>query len=259
MQSLLDVNMINRYQEVPLEGLFCDLLWADPCMDRASRTTKYIHNAPRECSYKFGLDPLKKLLKHNNYLSVFRAHEVQMDGYKFHRWGGSASFPSVITVFSAPNYCGHHGNKGAVVFLDGGGKMQVKQFREDHSKPYRLPSGLNSISWSAPFLAEKVSLMLQHILKKSSALKTKNDGVINIKRYSFDKPPLIPQLAKVFSSEVEELEWEMLKKQVTMQRTITEDERLDAQEVLVLETFESANSDTDSNLDDVTMKKVLDH
>ena len=126
LHSIADVNKIKRHEEPPLEGIFCDLLWADPSMDSKSRTTKFVYNQPRECSYKFGLGPVKELLSKNNYLSIFRAHEVQMDGYKFHRWGGKASFPSIITVFSAPNYCRTHGNKAAVVYLDGEGKMQVK-------------------------------------------------------------------------------------------------------------------------------------
>lgn len=178
LNSLVDINRIDRFDEVPLDGLFCDLLWADPCLDKTSRETKFIHNKNRECSFKFGLDPVKKLLKDNDYLAIFRAHEVQMDGYKFHRWGGSAAFPSIITVFSAPNYCGEYGNKAAVIYLDGDSKMQIKQFKQSMDEPYRLPFGMNSLSWSLPFLAEKVSLMMQHFLKKSPALKSAKRGVI---------------------------------------------------------------------------------
>ncbi len=35
-----------------------------------------------------------------------------------HRWGGSQAFPSVITVFSAPNYCGEFDNAGAMMSVD---------------------------------------------------------------------------------------------------------------------------------------------
>ena len=27
------INKVNRFQEVPLEGIFCDLLWSDPMAD----------------------------------------------------------------------------------------------------------------------------------------------------------------------------------------------------------------------------------
>lgn len=45
---------------------------------------------------------------------VIRAHEVEFEGFRGFAWGGS-TFPLVITIFSAPNYCGFHGNKGAVL------------------------------------------------------------------------------------------------------------------------------------------------
>lgn len=32
-------------------------------------------------------------------------------------WEGMESFPLVITVFSAPNYCGTYNNKGAVIMV----------------------------------------------------------------------------------------------------------------------------------------------
>ena len=80
----------------------CDLLWADPLEDAYAAKQEFTDNKERDCSYKFGLKPVKRLLTTNNLLSIIRAHQVQVDGYKMHRWGGNAAFPSVITVFSAP-------------------------------------------------------------------------------------------------------------------------------------------------------------
>ena len=65
---------INRFIEPPLQGFLCDLLWSDPCADKEARHLKYSKNIERECSYKFGLDPVKQLLKKNNFLSIIRAH-----------------------------------------------------------------------------------------------------------------------------------------------------------------------------------------
>ena len=59
-------------------------------------------------------------MKANSIASVIRAHEVQEAGYKFHNWNGVQSFPSVITVFSAPNYCDVYNNKSAVIKIDEG-------------------------------------------------------------------------------------------------------------------------------------------
>jgi serine/threonine-protein phosphatase 2B catalytic subunit len=90
-----------------------------------------------------------------------------------HRWGNKDSFPYVITIFSAPNYCGYYDNKGSILILDEG-NLQLKQYQESEP-PYRLPDGLNVFSWSLPFLAEKVSSMLMTVVKKCS--EDDDDGV----------------------------------------------------------------------------------
>jgi diadenosine tetraphosphatase ApaH/serine/threonine PP2A family protein phosphatase len=33
MKALEEINTVNRFQEVPLEGVLCDLLWSDPIDD----------------------------------------------------------------------------------------------------------------------------------------------------------------------------------------------------------------------------------
>ena len=38
--------------------------------------------------------------------------------YKMHKWNINDSFPVVITVFSAPNYCDIYNNKGALLKFD---------------------------------------------------------------------------------------------------------------------------------------------
>lgn len=43
---------------------------------------------------------------------------MQLDGYKMHKWNGISSFPPVITVFSAPNYCGTYHNTGAILMCN---------------------------------------------------------------------------------------------------------------------------------------------
>lgn len=81
-----------------------------------------------------------------------------------HRWGSKDSFPYVITIFSAPNYCGSYSNKAAVLILKNN-NLQLKQYQETEA-PYRLPDGLDLFSWSLPFLAEKITGMLFGILKQ---------------------------------------------------------------------------------------------
>lgn len=88
---------------------------------------------------------------------------MQCDGFKMHKWGSKDSFPYVITIFSAPNYCGSYNNKAAVLILKNN-NLQLKQYQESEA-PYRLPDKLDLISWSMPFLAEKITGMLYTILK----------------------------------------------------------------------------------------------
>jgi len=81
-----------------------------------------------------------------------------------HRWDGPQSFPYVITIFSAPNYCGSYENKAAVLIVDKG-NLSLKQY-EESDQPYRLPDNLDVFTWSMPFLAEKVTSMLLNVIKQ---------------------------------------------------------------------------------------------
>ena len=58
-----------------------------------------------------------------------------------HKWDGPNSFPPVITVFSAPNYCGSYKNKGAVILLEQG-NFFIKQYSETE-EPYKLPDNMD--------------------------------------------------------------------------------------------------------------------
>lgn len=115
LKSVKDINKLHRFREPPENGLLCDLLWSDPVNnDSGSQYQKYLFNEQRGCSYFFGVEAVTKFLKNNKLLSIIRAHEVQYDGFKMHNWTGG-SMPEVITLFSAPNYCGNYGNKAAVI------------------------------------------------------------------------------------------------------------------------------------------------
>lgn len=148
---------------MPLDGLFCDLLWSDPLADEIANSKDFVDNEERECSYLFGKKPAKKLLDGNNLMTIVRGHQVQIEGYKMHRWDGPSSFPYVITIFSAPNYCGYYENKASVLIIDKG-NLSLKQYEETEC-PYRLPDNMDVFSWSIPFLAEKVTGMLYNIIK----------------------------------------------------------------------------------------------
>jgi serine/threonine-protein phosphatase 2B catalytic subunit len=44
-----------------------------------------------------------------------------------HRWDGASSFPYVITLFSAPNYCDYYSNKASVLILENS-NVSIKQY-----------------------------------------------------------------------------------------------------------------------------------
>lgn len=60
-------------------------------------------------SYTFGKDVIKQFLDNNNLELVCRAHQVVEDGYEFQ------CDRHLVTIFSAPNYCGEFDNAGALM------------------------------------------------------------------------------------------------------------------------------------------------
>ena len=93
-----------------------------------------------------------------------------------HRWGGSQAFPSVITVFSAPNYCGSYKNKGAVILIEND-KMNIKQYK-DVEQPFNLPNGLDLFSWSLPFLADKIGEMMDNLLRRNTIVSKEKIKIV---------------------------------------------------------------------------------
>jgi len=164
LKTLDDINKIDRFKEPPKQGIFCDLLWSDP-VDNEEGTCENIFktNNIRGCSYFFGNDAVTKFLTRNNLLCLIRAHEAQIEGFKMHTWTKKADFPAVITVFSAPNYCDVYNNKGAIITFENS-TLNIQQFNYT-PHPYILPNFMDIFSWSLPFVSEKTTEMLFHLVK----------------------------------------------------------------------------------------------
>ncbi|CAG9321263.1 unnamed protein product [Blepharisma stoltei] len=164
LRSIDDITRINRFIETPRHGAFCDLLWSDPIDHPEGRLIEgFRNNDVRGCSYFFGQEVTNKFLKDNEMISLIRAHEVQLDGYKMHRWNGTSEFPSVITIFSAPNYCDLYGNKAAIIKFDNN-TLNIQQYNYTQH-PYLLPNFMDVFEWSIPFVIEKVMEMLMTVIK----------------------------------------------------------------------------------------------
>lgn len=168
--KLDEIKNINRFTEIPREGPMCDLLWSDPYEEEDNETEQqsedagwFGYNGTRQCSYVYGVEAVKQFLKVNKLTSVIRAHEAQVDGYKMHMVNKSSGIPRVITIFSAPNYCDVYKNKAACLKFDSG-TLNIKQF-VDSPHPYYLPNFMDVFQWSLPFVAEKVTDMLDKVLQ----------------------------------------------------------------------------------------------
>ncbi|KAI5180910.1 serine/threonine-protein phosphatase PP1 catalytic subunit [Nematocida sp. AWRm80] len=107
LQSLNQIKSIRRPTDVPDSGLLCDLLWSDP--DR--EVTKWGEN-DRGVSFTFGSRVVEEFLKKHDLDLICRAHQVVEDGYEFF------ANKRLVTIFSAPNYCGEFDNAGAIMEVD---------------------------------------------------------------------------------------------------------------------------------------------
>ncbi|KAG5219819.1 3',5'-cyclic-nucleotide phosphodiesterase (PDEase) (3':5'-CNP) [Salix suchowensis] len=155
LNTLDDIRAIDRFREPPTHGLMCDILWADPVEDFGTEkiTDHFIHNHVRGCSYFFTYQAACQFLERNNLLSIIRAHEAQDAGYRMYRKTKTTGFPSVMTIFSAPNYLDVYNNKAAVLKYESN-VMNIRQFNcTPH--PYWLPNFMDVFSWSLPFVGEK--------------------------------------------------------------------------------------------------------
>ncbi|KAI7852555.1 serine/threonine protein phosphatase 2B catalytic subunit [Circinella umbellata] len=164
LQTLDDLRSVDRFREPPTHGLMCDLLWADPLEEFGQEKTNelFIHNNVRGCSYFFSYHAACAFLERNGLLSIIRAHEAQDAGYRMYRKSKTTSFPSVMTIFSAPNYLDLYNNKAAVLKYENN-VMNIRQFNcTPH--PYWLPNFMDVFTWSLPFVGEKITDMLIAIL-----------------------------------------------------------------------------------------------
>lgn len=153
----------------------CDILWADPLEEFGQEKTSefFVHNHVRGCSYFFSYPAACAFLEKNNLLSVIRAHEAQDAGYRMYRKTRTTGFPSVMTIFSAPNYLDVYNNKAAVLKYENN-VMNIRQFNcTPH--PYWLPNFMDVFTWSLPFVGEKITDMLMAILNTCSKEELQED------------------------------------------------------------------------------------
>ena len=107
LKNLQNIENISRPTEIPDTGLLCDLLWSDPEKD----ILDYDEN-DRGVSVVFGEKVVEDFNKKNDLDLIIRAHQVVDEGYEFF------ANRQLITIFSAPNYCGEFDNSAGIMIID---------------------------------------------------------------------------------------------------------------------------------------------
>lgn len=109
LNSMDEIRHVSRPTDVPDFGLVNDLLWSDP-----TDSPNEWEDNERGVSYCYNKVAINKFLNKFGFDLVCRAHMVVEDGYEFF------NDRSLVTVFSAPNYCGEFDNWGAVMTVSEG-------------------------------------------------------------------------------------------------------------------------------------------
>jgi serine/threonine-protein phosphatase 2B catalytic subunit len=210
IHTLDDIRRLDRFKEPPPFGPMCDLLWSDPLEDYGSEKTNehFSHNTVRGCSFFYSYAACCEFLQNNQLLSIIRAHEAQDAGYRMYKKSSQTAFPSLITIFSAPNYLDVYNNKAAILKYENN-VMNIRQFNcSPH--PYWLPNFMDVFTWSLPFVGEKVTEMLVSILNICSENELADDvdaeSVVARKEIIRNKIRAIGKMAKVFTTLREESE-----------------------------------------------------
>uniref|UniRef100_A0A0M3I5A8 Serine/threonine-protein phosphatase n=1 Tax=Ascaris lumbricoides TaxID=6252 RepID=A0A0M3I5A8_ASCLU len=109
LKSIDQLRQITRPIDPPNPSLHIDLVWSDP-----DGSVKGWQPNNRGLSYTFGVDVVNDMCQKLDIDLIARAHQVVQDGYEFF------ANRKLVTIFSAPHYCGQFDNAAAMMNVDEG-------------------------------------------------------------------------------------------------------------------------------------------
>ncbi|XP_025213769.1 serine/threonine-protein phosphatase PP1-alpha catalytic subunit isoform X1 [Theropithecus gelada] len=137
LQSMEQIRRIMRPTDVPDQGLLCDLLWSDPDKD-----VQGWGENDRGVSFTFGAEVVAKFLHKHDLDLICRAHQVVEDGYEFF------AKRQLVTLFSAPNYCGEFDNAGAMMSVD---ETLMCSFQVNSQARRQEQGEVRAVQWPEPW------------------------------------------------------------------------------------------------------------
>lgn len=120
IKTLDQIRLIDRSQEIPHEGAFCDMMWSDP------EDIETWALSPRGAGWIFGSRVTSEFSHINNLELICRAHQLVQEGYKY-----MYKDKNLVTVWSAPNYCSRCGNLASILAFNENLERDFKIFKWD--------------------------------------------------------------------------------------------------------------------------------
>ncbi|KAK2902505.1 hypothetical protein Q8A73_012251 [Channa argus] len=158
LQSMEQIRRIMRPTDVPDQGLLCDLLWSDPDKD----VLGWGEN-DRGVSFTFGSEVVAKFLHKHDLDLICRAHQVVEDGYEFF------AKRQLVTLFSAPNYCGEFDNAGAMMSVD---ETLMCSFQILKPAEKKKPNGSRPVTPPRNMFKPSEALVIESVEETASALSS---------------------------------------------------------------------------------------
>ncbi|KPA74306.1 putative serine-threonine protein phosphatase [Leptomonas pyrrhocoris] len=157
--KLSEIEAIGHVRDIPVEQqstrseqLLAELLWNDPVEKFRSRQLGMNHqgegwrSSSRGCGVEYLSNITEQFLKNNDLKLLIRSHDVKTAGFDLVHKNKS------ITVFSASNYGGVSGNRGAVAVLTREAEQPVfhtwflKEDYREHQQDGLLDGGIDACS-----------------------------------------------------------------------------------------------------------------